>query len=417
MQDGSYMTSGRFAARKSAWLPFAGFAKTETLPSSRRSSAETLSNSARERSSPTALSALATRDIRSLDGLRAFSILLVMAAHSSWYLPGWVTQNSFFRSVIGGGTHGVAVFFVISGYLITTLLLREFDKRGTVSLKRFYFRRTMRIFPPFYCFLGVMGLLWTFRIIPEDWRSFCASITYTWAYFPWSHGYFIFHTWSLSIEEQFYLLWPLLFAVLHRRLKLLIRASLLFIVLMPAIRVLFYFVLPGLRGHEFYMVQGWLDTMMIGCVLALSKRQGKWDRWQAKYVNGWTAGVMAMMALYAVPMVTEQLPKRMAGLFVLAIGPTITACCLGGLLLYVTTTNNVFTLKMLNNAVIRHIGVLSYSLYLWQQLFLSQKLALLPYGYLAALAAAECSFWLVERPALRLRARLEATWRPRSANV
>jgi peptidoglycan/LPS O-acetylase OafA/YrhL len=414
MQDGSYMIRGRFAARTRAWLPFSGLAKTQILPSARRNYAATASSSTQEFSSPTAVNALAARDIPSLDGLRAFSILLVMVAHSSWYLPGWVTQDSLFRSIVGGGTHGVAIFFVISGYLITTLLLREYDKKGAVSLKRFYFRRTMRIFPPFYCFLGVMGLLWAFRIIPEDWRSFLASLTYTWAFFPWSHGYFIFHTWSLSIEEQFYLLWPLLFVVLHARSKL-IRASLLFIILMPAMRVLFYFVLPHLRGHEFYMVQGWLDTMMIGCLLALLKHQGKWDRWQLRYVNGWTASVMAIVAFYAVPMATEQLPKRMAGLFVLGVGPTVTACCLGGLLLYVTSTNNVFTLKVLNNAVVRHIGVLSYSLYLWQQLFLSQKLSLLPYGYFCAFAAAEGSFWLVERPALRLRAMLEAAWWPRSS--
>lgn len=360
-----------------------------------------------------AIGGRAGRSIPSLDGLRALSILLVMAAHSSWYLPDYITQDQVFRSVIGGGTHGVAVFFVISGYLITTLLLREFDKTGTVSLKHFYFRRTMRIFPPFYGYLAVMGILWAMHIISEDVPSFLASVTYTWAYFPWPHGYFIFHTWSLSIEEQFYLAWPLLFVVMHRRLKL-IEVSAVLIVLMPIVRVLFYFVLPGLRGHEFYMVHGWIDTMMVGCLLALLKHQGGWDLPQQRYVNGWTASAMVIVAFYVVPMLSVWLPQRLAGLFALAVGPTVTACCLGGVLLYLTSTKNVFLLKVFNNAVVRHVGVLSYSLYLWQQLFMSHELALLPYGYVYAFAAAEASFWLVERPSLRLRARFEAAWWPRS---
>jgi len=351
------------------------------------------------------------RNIPSLDGLRAFSILLVLFAHSSWYLPSRLAQNSIFHSIIGNGQHGVAVFFVISGYLITTLLLREFGKTGSVSLKHFYFRRTMRIFPPFYFFLGVMGVLWAIHIIPEDAKSFIASLTYTWAYYPGAHGYFITHTWSLSIEEQFYLVWPLMFVFLHRRDRLIV-ASTLLILLMPFVRILFYFTLPSLRGHEFYMVHGWIDTMMVGCLLALLKHQGRWDSWQKKYVNIWTASAMACTGFYIVPIVTAALPKRLAGVFVLGIGPTVTAVCIGGMLLYLTGTKNRFLLSLLNNRVVRHIGVLSYSLYLWQQLFMSRELSFLPYGYLFAFLAAECSFWLVEKPSFILRARLEAAWWP-----
>jgi peptidoglycan/LPS O-acetylase OafA/YrhL len=351
------------------------------------------------------------RNIPSLDGLRAIAIILVIFAHSSWYLPAWMTHNSVFQSVIGNGYHGVAVFFVISGYLITTLLLREFSKTGTISLKHFYFRRTMRIFPPFYFLLAVMGILWAANIIPQDARSFIASLTYTWACYPSAHGYFITHTWSLSIEEQFYLIWPFVFFALHRRYKL-VQASVLMIVLMPVVRILFYFVLPSLRGHEFYMVHGWIDTMMVGCLLALLKHQGQWDHWQQKYVNGWTVSAMVFIAFYVNPMVTAALPKRPAGVFAIAISPTITALCIGGMLLYLIGTKNRHLLFLFNNRVIRHIGVLSYSLYLWQQMFMSQHLSLLPYGYLYALAAAELSFWFVEKPSLSLRARLESVWWP-----
>ena len=349
------------------------------------------------------------RNIPSLDGLRALSILLVVFAHSRWYLPRSITQNSFFQLVIGNGTHGVTVFFVISGYLITTLLLREFDKTGRISLRRFYFRRTMRIFPPFYCLLGVMAVLWATHIIPEDLRSFLASLTYTWALYPSAHGYFIFHTWSLSIEELFYLLWPFLFVLLHQKKKL-VAASSIIIVLVPVMRILFYYIFPSLRGHEFYMFQGWIDTMMVGCLLALLKQRAAWEEWQQKFLNGWTASALAVLAFYILPGITTLLPKKLAGGVSLGIAPTITAFCIGFLLLYCIDNGNKRMLRLLNMRLIRHIGILSYSLYLWQQLFLSQARPLLPYGYVFLVLAAECSFWLVEQPSLRLRGRIEARW-------
>jgi len=336
----------------------------------------------------------------------------VIIAHSRWFFPSFITDNSLFAFVIGNGTHGVAVFFVISGFLITSLLLKEFDKSGTVSLKHFYFRRTLRIFPPFYVLLIVMGLLWLFNVIPEDLRSFVASATYTWAYFPWAHGYFIFHSWSLSIEEQFYLLWPLFFVTFHRRTTLL-AACLWIIAVMPCLRVLLYFAAPALRGHEFYMVHGWIDTMMVGCVLALVRHQGHWQMSFRKYVNGWSAIVMAIIAFYVNPLLQESLPKTGAGIFLLGISPTLTALCVGWVLIYLTETRNKVVYFVFNNRVIRHIGVLSYSLYLWQQLFMADRLHLLPYGFLFLIGAAECSHWLVERPSFRLRAYLENLWWPR----
>src|SRR5215475_8179567 len=98
-------------------------------------------------------------DIPSLDGLRAVSIAIVVLSHTKPLLPAVIVNSGLFRYGIGGGLHGVQVFFVISGYLITTLLLREFDSSGDVSLRRFYARRALRIFPPFYLYLGVLGLL------------------------------------------------------------------------------------------------------------------------------------------------------------------------------------------------------------------------------------------------------------------
>jgi peptidoglycan/LPS O-acetylase OafA/YrhL len=87
--------------------------------------------------------------IPSLDGLRAASITMVLVAHASMGFPSWAHNHPTLLSAIGNGNRGVSVFFVISGFLITTLLLNEEAKTGNISLKNFYIRRFFRIIPPF----------------------------------------------------------------------------------------------------------------------------------------------------------------------------------------------------------------------------------------------------------------------------
>jgi peptidoglycan/LPS O-acetylase OafA/YrhL len=357
-----------------------------------------------------------THTIPSLDGLRALSIILVILSHGAWFFGLRIEYNPFFHFIVGDGTHGVAVFFVISGYLITNLLLREVRTTGTISLTRFYFRRSMRIFPPFYVFMAVMAIFWAIHWIPEHWPSFLAALTYTWAYYPHAHGYYIHHTWSLSIEEQFYLLWPLSVLLFYRRQKL-IAVSMLMILGMPVLRLAIYFVVPFLRGTEYFMIHGWADTIMVGCLLALLKGRPRWETWCQVYINGWTAPVMAIIAFLFNPWLRTILPRKAAGVFALGISPTITALCIGGFMIYVVEHTDSVAAKILNNRVIRHIGVVSYSLYLWQEIFTARQMPVLPWGFLGALAVAEISFWCVERPSLRLRARLESARQPSTVSA
>jgi peptidoglycan/LPS O-acetylase OafA/YrhL len=346
------------------------------------------------------------RNIPSLDGLRAVSILLVLIAHSSWFLPRVVTQSSPFRFIVGNGTHGVAVFFVISGYLITTILLRELANTNSISLRRFYFRRTLRIFPPYYAFLAVMGLLWAGHVIKLDLTSFVAAATYTWACNPHATSALLTHAWSLSIEELFYLLWPLCLLLLHpkrRTLHWTIGAILLF----PALRVALYFLLPSLRGHEFYMVQGWADTMLVGCALALIRQRKEFEEWHSRVLKGWMVVLAGFVAFYMSPLVMSSLPKREAGFYANAINPSLVAAATAIIVLYLITRTRSMAAGILNHGILRHIGVLSYSLYLWQQMFMMHQLHFYWVGYVYAFLAAETSFWLIERPSLRLRRRLE----------
>ncbi|MBB5331665.1 acyltransferase family protein [Tunturiibacter gelidoferens] len=347
------------------------------------------------------------RDIPSLDGLRALSILSVVLSHSNWFLPPVLAHSNLFHLTIANSRNGVTTFFVISGFLITNLLLREFKKTGGIALGRFYFRRSMRIFPAFYLFLLVVGLLMWRHLLPRiNPKSFLASATYTWCYYPQATGYFLQHSWSLSIEEQFYLLWPALVLLLHGR-KLLIRASVALVVLMPLLRVLSYFLFPSLRGYDYYLIYGWLDTMMVGCLLALLNCQDGFGRWKARFLNWRTALGMAVVAFYLNPALLAALPKPYVGLYALLLYPFVTAVCIAGVLLFVVEYPKSLGGRFLNLAWLRWIGVLSYSLYLWQQIFVSEHLHLMPFGYVFLLLASLGSYWLVEQPFLRLRTRIE----------
>lgn len=345
------------------------------------------------------------RSIPSLDGLRALSIGIVILSHCLPDLPPAIRNLPLAQAILSNGRLGVAVFFVISGYLITWLLLGELEGTGTISLKRFYFRRSLRIFPAFYAFMAVMAILWAVGTIPEHLPSFITAATYTRAYYRDAQGYFIAHTWSLSIEEQFYLAWPLLLLRLRRARA--VHASLAIIVLMPLVRFAMYWVTPSLRGHEGYMIHGWIDAITVGCLLALVKGNPFWEQWHSRYLKAWSAVALAAVAFVLTPYIYTKLEGRIAGAYGLVVFYSVQPLCIGAVLVYVVEHAGSLAGRILNNALLRHIGVVSYSLYLWQQLFTAPELHLFPWGLLYLFVVAECSYWMIEKPALRLRGALE----------
>ena len=146
--------------------------------------------------------------LRSLDGLRAVSILLVLLGHVAG-------TRDFGSGQLGIGDYahlGVVVFFVISGFLITSLLVSEHRRNGRVSLRLFYARRALRIFPASYAYVAALFVLWTCGLLPITPRDLWHAVTYTVNHQPdvsWYTG----HLWSLSVEEQFYFVWPALLSL------------------------------------------------------------------------------------------------------------------------------------------------------------------------------------------------------------
>lgn len=174
--------------------------------------------------------------VRSLDGIRGIAVLLVMFFHYGYFAAGWI---------------GVQMFFTLSGYLITTILLEDRGLSFLAYAGRFYWRRSLRIFPLFYVFLVIVAVFYALFGVPASFPLDWASLfTYT-ANFARMRdedlGPFFVHTWSLAVEEQFYLVWPaLLFVLPLRGLRCAIAGLLL---LTPVLRLVLVHSLLGL-GYD-----------------------------------------------------------------------------------------------------------------------------------------------------------------------
>ncbi|MGH9877071.1 MAG: acyltransferase family protein [Nitrososphaerales archaeon] len=198
-----------------------------------------------------------------LDGLRAISITLVLILHLG--IPYYVIPSGIF-GYISLGHLGVMIFFTISGYLITGLLLRELESDGRINLIRFYFRRTLRIFPPYYFLvlvyiIAIQAIGWI-QLAP---REAVHMLTYTSNYYPervWEASHF----WSLAVEEQFYLLWPATLLLLGKRWGL--WAALLLILLCPLLRTGFFHLFPEMLSDIRYRTEMCADSIAVGCLLA-----------------------------------------------------------------------------------------------------------------------------------------------------
>lgn len=209
--------------------------------------------------------------IQGLDGLRAFSIALVLLAHVSgtrgFLAPVWLGSILHQFEL---GMLGVRVFFVMSGFLITSLLLAEFNKSGTISLRHFYLRRTLRIFPPFYVYIAVVATCALGGLVSLRPGDLAHAVTYTENYHR-DRAWHLGHTWSLAVEEQFYLLWPAVFRWLGLRRS--VRVLSRYLLLAPAWRLTVSVLFPQARlgiGETFFTTA---DSIATGCLLAILRPQ------------------------------------------------------------------------------------------------------------------------------------------------
>jgi len=218
--------------------------------------------------------------IPSLDGMRAISISLVVIGH-------WAELR--YHSDIAGAfaNLGVRIFFIISGFLSTTLLLKEHEKSSTIGLREFYVRRAYRILPASLVFMLVTFVIFWPQL---RWYHMATAVLYL-ANLDYTHPWYLGHLWSLSVEEQFYLLWPGVVKKWYRH-----RAAILVgvVAFAPVYRVVCHFLqLHGKADETFPAVA---DMLAIGCLLAVFTKR------MPKIGGAWAALMVLPVALVPVYM-------------------------------------------------------------------------------------------------------------------
>ena len=342
----------------------------------------------------------------SLDGWRALAITLVLGAHcrySNGFPPQW--DNLFGR--LFDGNLGVRFFFVISGYLISLLMLRE-RARGHFSLRRFWVRRALRILPVYVMFLLVLKVLTTFTEFRMTSSSWIGAVTFT-ANYVHDDIFLIGHLWSLSVEEQFYVVWPILFGILGSRTSLLLATAAAVSIISVAARI-FGNSNPGaiLLGWQSLLTN--MDSLAVGCTLAyLTFHQGQ-RVIQLQYPT-------LIMAIGVLLLLTPRIliAWKVLPLYISALQPLLQAIGFGILMVLSIVRTTEWWTAWLQWRPVAWVGTLSYSIYIWQQIFCARAEVFgfnsiwflrFPIWIVPVLLCAAASFYAIEMPALRLKQRL-----------
>jgi len=341
-----------------------------------------------------------------LDGMRAYSIIAVVFGHSARFMPWMQTKWALpVTYLFANGRFGVRVFFVISGFLITTLLLKEHRKTGRISLSGFYERRIARIIPAFYTFLLTLLVLKFTHLLDVRWNAMATGVTFTWNYgVLWlaptpASDPVMGHLWTISLEEQFYAAWPLCLILFGKRWGQ--RIAIASVVIFPVLRLTSYFLMPGLRGQLLMMFHTGSDQIMWGAAAAFAYERGvvgRMARWKSRWIVPWLCALVVFIVCPAVD-------AHIRGGSIL-FGASAECASVVAMVFWLLSGTTGWLRATLECWPVVKLGLLSYSLYLWQQIFIFwDKIAFVPLALriLGALAVATVSYVLIEVP---LRARI-----------
>lgn len=331
----------------------------------------------------------------SLDGLRALAILAVLWHHTPSAIPGWpITTRGFL---------GVDLFFIISGFLIATLLLRELRRHGRISLRNFYIRRFLRIFPAYYLMLSIVGA--TALLAPGNSANAVGHDLFFAAFYlsnlvPMNSMLAI--TWSLSAEEQFYLVAPLVIRSARRALLPLLLAAYV-LVSLPPFGIFASIALPGFFRETTY------GPILLGVILARLLDNERGFSWLDRAVGWRGAPLLALAILFALLNYPNADISGWHRLFIhWAMVALIASCVIreGNALRWFLTLNPI-----------QRIGRVSYGIYLYHLIvlhFVSKAIvaANIVWGHaafigtvMATWAAAELSYRYYESPFLAMKTR------------
>lgn len=328
--------------------------------------------------------------VPALDGVRGVAIGLVLLSH--WMYQPWAPHA--LAPWLTLGAWGVQIFFVLSGYLITSLLVQEWQSTGRVSLWGFYIRRVSRIMPAFYVFVAVMGVLGLYGVVDAPAGSVPATAFYTGDYVNVAPTVFG-HTWSLAVEEQFYLLWPALLILAGPRRAAWVAAAVL--IACPISRLISLGWTPGsLVAAAPYRFDTQADALAVGCLAALAHdRLAAWiDR---------SMGIRACVALVPLLLLAvaeaHTIPGPGALVFSTTLGPLLVDVGVALVIVSCVSQPGNLYARCLAWRPLAAIGIISYSLYLWQQAMWQAGPVL---SLALAFGAALASYFVVEKPIRRI---------------
>ncbi|HWD89922.1 MAG TPA: acyltransferase [Mucilaginibacter sp.] len=333
-----------------------------------------------------------------LDGLRCFSILLVVFYHLE------LSQTPIYGLVFNGEL-GVNIFFVLSGFLITTLCIKEKLVTSTLNLGKFYLRRVLRILPVAYLFLLVVFILNLFLKLHLDYINFlgAALFIYNFAFFRhYKNSFAIGHYWSLATEEQFYILFP---AILKKNYVAFLVCILTISILVPVFIYVQYYISPLNRTvllfTTHYLIK--FNGIACGCLYSILVFKGYFDKIGTLRYR-LVINLIIILLLFFLDfraafdidhIATNTIISLLTGLFI-------------AMNIY---SSNDIVYKLLNSKIAIKIGVLSYSIYIWQQIFtlpiLPKPLSLFPYNLLFLAIVSYLSYHFYERYFINLKKRFQ----------
>ncbi len=346
---------------------------------------------------------------RWLDGLRGWAIIFVLAFH---------------LGVLPGGSLGVDIFFVLSGFLITTLLVEEWQRRGSISLRHFYLRRALRLFPALFTLLLLYGLIAWWTLPPADAANCYWEIVVAGCYISnWETVHAVNltglgHTWSLSVEEQFYLLWPAALCVMlalrlpRRRTVQIVCTGIVACVLL---RIGMYQMHRGSPAEKTAAIGRMCvgldtraDSLLVGCLVGLIVTARPLPQSRRVIRATAAAALVAAAGLAYLAMFSANAEHYFHGLF------TVVALMAGAIIVHMLVAPSRLAALLLEGAPVVAVGRISYGLYLYHMVIIHWmwpvQLGWRHPGTMAAiaglsLAAALVSYYVIERPCLQLKDR------------
>ncbi|MCP4913420.1 MAG: acyltransferase [Oligoflexia bacterium] len=293
-----------------------------------------------------------------LNGWRAISILMVLLFHGTWFYlsPEGASPNQSLWHYFHSGHYGVSIFFAISGFLITSRILKEVETYGHFNAKEFYIKRFFRIMPPYIFYIGALLIISLFTSLSLTWQEVVSSLAFLRIYLIENDGWYTGHFWSLCVEEHFYILLSLVFIFIKiKRIPLFLFASLIVILGWSSFSFHYKNQYDLAQAIRFTKVLSQMDYMIWGCLYALLDQKLK--PLFVKFSSlQWPTILITFFTVFTyIPGKAWILP------FLVATS-----------IYFTVVTPQKLTLYLFENWPMAFVGKISYSLYLWQQLFFTR---------------------------------------------